>query len=83
MTGPTGSPTVAEVRAFLAYLERGSIDEAARDLGITRSAMKNRLADLRHRVHARNNAHAAWLLWPVLGRFYRLPQDASLDERTG
>ena len=63
---PGTSPTPAEIRALRAYIDAGSVNEAARSLGVRPSTVKNHMANIRTRLHARTTAEVVLKLYHEL-----------------
>jgi DNA-binding CsgD family transcriptional regulator len=72
------APTARDVEVFLAVVELPSLEVAAETLGISRTTVVHHLEILYARIGAKTRAHAAWLLYPLLGDRYVLPGDRAL-----
>lgn len=63
---PGTSVTRGELAALQAYIDTGSVKEAAHQLGIRDSTVKNHLANIRTRLGARTTAEAVLRLYDRL-----------------
>jgi DNA-binding NarL/FixJ family response regulator len=61
-------PTPRELDSLRAYIETGSVREAARSLGVHEQTVKRHLANVRSRLGVRTNAQAALALASQLPR---------------
>lgn len=59
---PTDQPTPADMDAWNAYMDAGSVRDAARRLGVHEQTVKRHLSAIRSRLGVKTNAQAALIL---------------------